>query len=83
MTKRATVGDVVIAEIREMLNLNAADITPQSRLIDLGAQSFDFVELILRLEKQFDVSLPKELMIPDSHTVARYIDEIVAATRDR
>jgi acyl carrier protein len=76
-----SVLDIVATEIGELLRVPAADITPESRLIDLGAQSFDFVELVVRLEKAFNTSLPRELMIPDVRTVRRYVDLIVASTR--
>ena len=81
MPDAASVLQVVKAEIAEMLGIDAKEITPESPVIELGAQSFDFVELVVRLEKTFETSLPKELMIPDWHTVDRYVQAIVAATK--
>lgn len=83
MKNTASVLEIVTAEICELLDVAASEVSPESRLIDLSAQSFDFVELVLRLEKVFETSLPKELMIPDAHTVSRYVEAIVASTGRR
>ena len=79
MTDPASVLSVVQAEIAEMLGLDPKDVTLESAIIELGAQSFDFVELVVRLEKAFETSLPKELTIPDMHTVGRFVEAIVAS----
>lgn len=81
MKNAASVLEIVTAEVCQLLDVASQDVSPESRLIDLGAQSFDFVELVLRLEKVFDRPLPKELMIPDSHTVNRYVEAIAASAR--
>lgn len=81
MPDAASVLEVVKAEIAEMLGIDPKEVTHESPVIELGAQSFDFVELVVRLEKTFETSLPKELMIPDFHTVDRYVQAILAATR--
>lgn len=81
MKNTASVLEIVTAEICQLLDVARPDVSPESRLIDLGAQSFDFVELVLRLERVFHTTLPKELMIPDAHTVNRYVEAIVASTR--
>lgn len=83
MSDAASVLQVVKAEIAEMLGIDAKEITPESPVVDLGAQSFDFVELVVRLEKTFGTSLPRELLIPDSHTVNRYVEAIVASAGRR
>lgn len=79
MTDPASVLSVVQAEIAEMLGIDPKDVTRESPIIELGAQSFDFVELVVRLEKAFETSLPKELTIPDMHTVGRFVEAIVAS----
>lgn len=44
--------------IADSLAINAAEITPDSRLIDdLGADSLDFVDLIFAIEKEFGVKV--------------------------
>jgi acyl carrier protein len=73
------VVEVVRAEIAEMLGIDPREVTLESPIIELGAQSFDFVELVVRLEKAFETSLPKELTIPDMHTVGRFVEAVIAS----
>ncbi len=47
--------------IVEKLGADEADVKPEANFItDLGADSLDTVELIMELEKEFDVAIPDE-----------------------
>lgn len=47
--------------IAEKLNVEEADIKPESSFIDdLGADSLDTVELIMKFEEVFDIEIPDE-----------------------
>ena len=47
--------------IAEQLGIDAATITPDSKLVDdLKADSLDVVELVMDLEQAFDVQIPDE-----------------------
>jgi acyl carrier protein len=51
----------ITAIIVEKLGINEADITPEASFTnDLGADSLDIVELIMDLEKEFDLTIPDE-----------------------
>jgi len=51
----------VVAIIADKLVVNAADVTLESSFQkDLGADSIDLVELIMELEREFDLSIPDE-----------------------
>ena len=51
----------IIELICEKLNKKKEDIKMESRLIeDLGADSLDFVELVMAFEDEFGISLPDE-----------------------
>lgn len=53
--------DKIIELISEKLNKKKEDIKLESRLVeDLGADSLDFVELIMAFEDEFNVTLPDE-----------------------
>lgn len=55
------VADKVKELIVEKLSVDAADVTPEASFTqDLGADSLDTVELIMELEKTFNVSIPDE-----------------------
>jgi acyl carrier protein len=47
--------------IAEELNVSEDQITPDATFADdLGADSLDVVELVMRLEDEFDISIPDE-----------------------
>jgi acyl carrier protein len=46
--------------IADVLVIDESDISLQSRLIvDLGAESIDFLDLVFQLEKEFDIKIPR------------------------
>ena len=58
-------GRDVLAEvkkiIKEQLDVNEADIKPESSFIDdLGADSLGLVELVLAFEEAFEIDIPDE-----------------------
>lgn len=48
----------VIAIIVKQLNVNVEEVVLEVKLSDLGADSLDNVELMMELEKEFDVKIP-------------------------
>ena len=53
--------DKVKKVIAEELEVDEAQITQESVIVDdLGADSLDVVELIMRLEEKFDIEIPDE-----------------------
>lgn len=51
----------VTAIIVDKLGVEASEVSAQSSFTnDLGADSLDTVELIMELEKEFDISIPDE-----------------------
>ena len=51
------VRDIVCEE----LSVDAAQVTPAATFMeDLGADSLDVVELVMRFEEEFDVEIPDE-----------------------
>jgi acyl carrier protein len=58
------VDPVVLARVRtcfaEALGLDIADVDYSSRVIaDLGAESLDFLDIAFRLERAFDIRIPR------------------------
>lgn len=50
------VSDIVV----DVLAIDKSDVTPESSLInDLGAESIDFLDLVFRLERGFNVKIPR------------------------
>jgi len=58
------------------LALPGADITPRADLFTLGLTAFDAVRLLLAIEREFHVELPREMLRRET---ARSIEAIVEA----
>lgn len=51
----------------EALGVDDEEITPQATLTgDLGAESIDFLDIVFRLEKAFDIKIPRGELFPDN-----------------
>ena len=51
----------------EALGVDDEEVTPQATLTgDLGAESIDFLDIVFRLEKAFDIKIPRGELFPDN-----------------
>ncbi len=51
----------------EALSVDEDEVTPEARLTaDLGAESIDFLDIVFRLEKAFDIKIPRGELFPDT-----------------
>jgi len=51
----------------EALGVDDDEVTPEATLTgDLGAESIDFLDIVFRLEKAFDVKIPRGELFPDN-----------------
>lgn len=65
--------------VNEVLCVKESEIKPESKLTDnLGADSFDLIELVLRLEEEFDIEISDD-DIKDIVTV----NDVVKAVEER
>ena len=64
----ASVQDRVLSVVRNVLRENAiiADVHPESRLVDIGLDSMDMVALMLKVEAEFDLTLPQPEITPEN-----------------
>jgi acyl carrier protein len=63
--------DEILAKVRttlvDALNVDDSEVTPASRLKgDLNAESIDFLDIVFRLERQFNLKIPREELFPES-----------------
>ncbi|MGD9648017.1 MAG: acyl carrier protein [Pirellulales bacterium] len=63
--------DEIISKIRtalvEALGVDEEEVTPEATLTgDLGAESIDFLDIVFRLEKAFDIKIPRGELFPES-----------------
>ena len=57
----ASIEVSVKAIIVDQLGANEADVTPDAHFVDdLGADSLDTVELVMKFEEDFDIKIPDE-----------------------
>lgn len=50
----------------DALGVDEEEVTPQARLVgDLGAESIDFLDIVFRLEKAFDIKIPRGELFPE------------------
>lgn len=51
--------------LTEALGVDDDEVTPEATLMgDLGAESIDFLDIVFRLEKAFDIKIPREELFP-------------------
>jgi len=63
--------DDILAKVRttlvDALNVDDNEVTPTARLKgDLNAESIDFLDIVFRLERQFNLKIPREELFPES-----------------
>ncbi len=50
----------------DALGVDEDEVTPEARLVgDLGAESIDFLDIVFRLEKAFDIKIPRGELFPE------------------
>lgn len=50
----------------DALGVDDDEVTPEATLTgDLGAESIDFLDIVFRLEKAFDIKIPRGELFPD------------------
>ncbi|AQQ70871.1 Acyl carrier protein [Limihaloglobus sulfuriphilus] len=65
----AKTRDEIFEEVKEQLvdalGLDDDEVTQDATLMgDLGAESIDFLDIVFRLEKAFDIKIPREELFP-------------------
>lgn len=64
-TKEEVFSKVQLALV-DALGVDEEEVTPEARLVgDLGAESIDFLDIVFRLEKAFDIKIPRGELFPE------------------
>lgn len=67
MATQQEIYSKVSATLIEALNVDEEDIQPDATLQgDLGAESIDFLDIVFRLEREFDIKIPRGELFPES-----------------
>jgi acyl carrier protein len=68
-------ADEIYEKVRDTLvdalGVDDDEVTPKATLIgDLGAESIDFLDIVFRLEKNFDIKIPRGELFPENLATA-------------
>ena len=64
---RDEIFEKVQATLVEALGVDEDEVTPEATLVgDLGAESIDFLDIVFRLEKNFNVKIPRGELFPEN-----------------
>ncbi|MCH2212955.1 MAG: acyl carrier protein [Fuerstiella sp.] len=71
MPSSEEVFDKVRETLIDALGLDDDEVTREATLIeDLGAESIDFLDIVFRLEKEFDIKIPRGELFPENLAAA-------------
>jgi acyl carrier protein len=74
-------NEEIFAKVRtalvEALSVDEDEVTPEAKLTtDLGAESIDFLDIVFRLEKAFDIKVPRAELFPEDVLAnAQYVQQ--------
>ena len=69
MPTRDEIYEKVADTLVDALGLDDDEVTPEATLVgDLGAESIDFLDIVFRLEKGFDIKIPRGELFPENLT---------------
>jgi acyl carrier protein len=71
-------ADKIISIIAEKLHIEPATVKPESTLQDLGADSLDMVDIIMKVEEEFGIEINDEdaEKIHNVQDVINYVHEL-------
>lgn len=77
MPTKEEIFEKIKAALVDALGVDEEDVTPEATLVgDLGAESIDFLDIVFRLEKAFDIKIPRgELFPEDVLTNPEYVQD--------
>ena len=65
MPTKEEIFDKIQTALVDALGVDDEDVTPEATLVgDLGAESIDFLDIVFRLEKAFDIKIPPGRTLP-------------------
>jgi acyl carrier protein len=77
MPTQQEVFEKIQAALVDALGVEEDEVTPEATLVgDLGAESIDFLDIVFRLEKAFNIEIPRAELFPeDILTNAEYVQD--------
>ncbi len=77
MPTKEEVFEKVKEALMDALSVDDDEVTPEATMVgDLGAESIDFLDIVFKLEKAFDIQIPRDELFPDDVlTNAEYVQD--------
>ena len=77
MPTKEEVFEKVQEALMDALGVDEDEVTPEATMVgDLGAESIDFLDIVFRLEKAFEIEIPRSELFPeDILTNAEYVQD--------
>ncbi len=77
MSSKEEVFEKVQEALVDALGVDDEEVTPDATMVgDLGAESIDFLDIVFKLEKAFDIQIPRDELFPDDIlTNAEYVQD--------
>lgn len=77
MPTKDEVYEKIKVALTDALGVDEEDIKPEATLVgDLGAESIDFLDIVFRLEKAFEIKIPRNELFPeDVLTDQKYVQD--------
>lgn len=77
MPTKQEIFDKIKTSLIDALGVDEEEVTPEATLVgDLGAESIDFLDIVFRLEKAFNIKVPRgELFPEDILTNAEFVHD--------
>jgi len=75
----ADVQDRILALVKSILAQNAiaAELDPDTRLVDVGLTSMDMVNLMLGVEAEFDFTIPQSEITPENFQSVKTLQRMI------
>jgi acyl carrier protein len=75
----SSVQNRILSLVRSILEQNAvaADVYPESQLVDIGLNSMDMVALMLKVEAEFDFIIPQPQIKPENFQSVKTLELMV------
>ena len=77
MPTKEEIFQKVQTALTDALGVDEEEVSPEATLVgDLGAESIDFLDIVFRLEKAFEIKIPRgELFPEDVLTNSTYVED--------
>jgi acyl carrier protein len=77
----ADVSDRILGLVRAILKQNAiaAEVLPDSKLVDVGLTSMDMVNLMLSVEAEFDFTIPQDQITPENFQSVNTLQRMIVS----